>query len=97
MRAMRTALKFTWSIPERGLSRRLHRVSAPTLVVWGDQDGIVAPTYAKEFGAAIAGADVKVLPGRAHMLPDEPDSGLAALIADFLGERAAGSLGRVRS
>ena len=33
--------KFTWPIPDKGLSKRLHRVQAPTLVIWGQQDGIV--------------------------------------------------------
>jgi len=29
--------KFWWPIPDRGLDKRIHRITAPTLVVWGAQ------------------------------------------------------------
>jgi pimeloyl-ACP methyl ester carboxylesterase len=46
--------KFLWPIPDRGLARRLHRIAARTLVVWGEQDNLISSIYAKDFGAAIA-------------------------------------------
>src|SRR5882724_2829267 len=30
--------KFVWPIPDRGLKKRLHRITAPTLVLWGEAD-----------------------------------------------------------
>ena len=27
--------RFIWPIPDKGLARRLHRITTPTLVVWG--------------------------------------------------------------
>jgi pimeloyl-ACP methyl ester carboxylesterase len=30
--------KFVWPIPDKGLRKRLHRISAPTLLIWGDAD-----------------------------------------------------------
>jgi hypothetical protein len=30
--------KFIWPIPDKGLKKRIHRVKAPTLLVWGRED-----------------------------------------------------------
>ena len=35
--------KFVWPIPDRGLKNRMHRIAAPTLIVWGKADRIIAP------------------------------------------------------
>jgi pimeloyl-ACP methyl ester carboxylesterase len=76
--------KFVWPIADRGLRRRLHRVSAPTLVVWGKADRIIAPDYAKDFAHKISGARVEFIDGAGH-LPhlEQPDAVLQAL-AGFL-------------
>src|SRR5205823_3241514 len=55
-RAMATAASYLWPIPNRGLSKRLHRVRVPTLLVWGASDGVCPVEYGREFQAAIAGA-----------------------------------------
>ena len=39
--AMGCTAKFVWPVPDRGLDRRLHRITAPTLVIWGKQDALV--------------------------------------------------------
>ena len=35
--------KFIWPLPDKGLKKRIHRISAPTLIVWGRQDGLTPP------------------------------------------------------
>jgi len=57
---------FIWPIPDRDLRRRLYRIAAPTLVVWGDSDRYVPPLYANEFVAGIAGASKVMIPGAGH-------------------------------
>jgi pimeloyl-ACP methyl ester carboxylesterase len=57
---------FLWPIPERGLSKRLHRVRADTLVVWGEQDKLVPSIYAKDFASKIANAHVDTIAGAGH-------------------------------
>ena len=47
--------KFIWPIPDKGLKKRIHRVKAPTLLIWGAEDRIVPPVYAEEFARQIAG------------------------------------------
>ncbi|MFB8004927.1 alpha/beta fold hydrolase [Nocardia sp. NPDC056000] len=55
-------------------------ITAPTLVINGDRDLIVAPSGGEATVAAIAGARHVVIPGMGHHLPDA----LALLIADHV-------------
>jgi pimeloyl-ACP methyl ester carboxylesterase len=57
---------FIWPIPDRDLRRRLYRIAAPTLVVWGNADRYVPPLYADEFVAGIAGASKVLIAGAGH-------------------------------
>jgi pimeloyl-ACP methyl ester carboxylesterase len=59
--------KFVWPIPDKGLRKRLHRISAPTLIVWGEDDALVPVGYAREFGAAIAGSRVEIVRDAGHI------------------------------
>jgi pimeloyl-ACP methyl ester carboxylesterase len=77
--------KFVWPVPDRGLKRRIHRIAAPTLIVWGEADPIVAPAYAKEFERRIAGAKVKLIASAGHLPHLEQPEAVAKAIAGFLG------------
>jgi pimeloyl-ACP methyl ester carboxylesterase len=59
--------KFVWPIADRGLKNRIHRIAAQTLIVWGEDDGIIAPAYAKEFAGRIPGARVELVAQAAHL------------------------------
>ena len=75
---------FIWPIPDRNLERRLHRVSSPTLLVWGEQDAYVPPSYAKLFAQSLADAQVVTLAGAGHHAHvEDPDAALAA-VGSFL-------------
>jgi pimeloyl-ACP methyl ester carboxylesterase len=83
--AMITVAKYLWPIPDRGLHRRLHRIDAPTLVVFGDEDGFVPASYGDRFAASIPDARSSTVASAGHMLHiDEPDA-TAQLVAEFLG------------
>jgi len=77
--------KFVWPVPDRGLRGRLHRVVAPTLVIWGEADALVPVGYAKEFGAAIAGSRVEIVRGAGHVPQAEQMEATLALVREFLG------------
>src|SRR5436190_659388 len=64
---MGVAAKWWWPIPDRGLRKRIHRITADTLVVWGTQDGIISPEYAHDFGRLIRNCQVEMLPNAAHV------------------------------
>jgi len=77
--------KFVWPIADRGLKRRIHRIAAPTLIVWGSTDGIAAPVYAQEFAKRIAGAKVEVIERAGHLPHLEQPERVVAAVGKFLG------------
>ena len=85
-RRLGTAGKILFPVPNRRLSKRLYRVTNPTLVLWGAEDRLVAPVYAQRFAELIDGATVQVVEGAGHMLPyEQPAPAAAAIIAFLLG------------
>jgi pimeloyl-ACP methyl ester carboxylesterase len=81
IRGFRTAAKFLFPIPEHGLEKRLWRITAPTLVVWGTGDRFVAPSYARIFAEKIKGARVQMIEGAGHVIGlEKPEPYGAALV-----------------
>jgi pimeloyl-ACP methyl ester carboxylesterase len=85
--------KFVWPIPDKGLAKRLHRIAARTLILWGDEDRANPPAYAEEWTRRIAGSELRRMPG-GHMLIHESPDPVAAAVTDFLGQRSMRSRGR---
>ena len=85
--AYATASKFLWPIPDRGLSRRIHRIQAPTLILWGESDGLVPASYAEDFRTRIRDARVVILPECGHLPMFERRDEFVALVSEFLAER----------
>jgi pimeloyl-ACP methyl ester carboxylesterase len=77
--------KFVWPIPDKGLKKRIHRIAAPTLVIWGNADRLIAPAYADEFGRRIAGARVSLIAHAGHLPYLEQPDEVARLVGEFLG------------
>ena len=84
-RALATAAKYLWPIPNRGLSKRIHRIAAPTRLIWGSQDHVVPPSYADDFAAAIAGAEIRMIENAGHELMIEQPGPVATAIEEFTG------------
>lgn len=76
--------KFVWPIPDKGLKKRLHRVKAPTMIVWGEDDALVSAVYAKEFAARIANSRVEIIKDCGHVPQVERLDVLRPLVANFL-------------
>jgi pimeloyl-ACP methyl ester carboxylesterase len=72
-------------LPDKGLSKRLYRLSAPTLLVWGAQDGLVHPAYGEDFRDLIADARLEVVDGAGHLPQLEQAATTIGLITDFIG------------
>jgi len=85
------AAHFTWPIPDNNLRRRLHRVVAPTLLVWGQDDGIVPLSYADDFVELLPDASSIVLEGGAHNVHLERADVVADAILDHLASAAVGA------
>ncbi len=82
--AMGATGKFIWPIPDKGLKKRIHRVTAPTLLVWGADDRIVPPSYADEFVKRIPGARVQLVDACGHAPQLEQPAAVARLVREFL-------------
>ena len=76
--------KFVWPIPDKGLKKRLHRIQAPTLVVWGQHDGLVPPIYAQEFTDRIAGSRAEIIDKASHVPQLEQLETVSRIVQDFL-------------
>ena len=74
-RSLATIAKFMWPIPDKGLKKRLHRISSPTLVLVAEKDQLVAPAYGDAFADRIPGAGSATISGAGHLChlerPDE--------------------------
>jgi pimeloyl-ACP methyl ester carboxylesterase len=86
MEGLAAAAKFIWPLPDKGLSKRLRRITAETLIVWGERDRVVSPEYAQHFCAAIAGAQAAVVPHAGHLVPHERTGELTELISAFFAQ-----------
>jgi pimeloyl-ACP methyl ester carboxylesterase len=75
--------KFIWPVPDKGLKRRIHRVKAPTLVIWGAQDGIAPRVYADEFARRIPGASSVCIEQAGHLPHLEQRHAVLHAIAEF--------------
>jgi len=76
--------KLVWPIPDKGLEQRLHRITAPTLIVWGEQDKLIPPSYADLFAARISGSKVALIPGAGHIPQVEATDATYAQVEAFL-------------
>ena len=66
------------------LRKRLHRVTAPTLVVHGKQDTLIPRAHAEAYAAEIPGARLVEVPDVAHLLAIEKPAELTELIRQHL-------------
>lgn len=76
--------KFVWPIADRGFSRRVHRIVAPALIVWGKADGVIAVEYAQEFAKRMAGARIELIDKAGHLPHLEQPDAVLKLVRDFL-------------
>ena len=72
--------KFIWPIPDKGLKKRIHRVTAPTLVVWGKEDRLVPLVYADKFTRRISGSRLQTVDGAGHAPQVEQPDRVARLV-----------------
>ncbi len=82
-----TALaRFAWSpfMNNPKLERRLHRVTAPTRVVWAANDAVVPIAHGRRYAELIPGAELAVIPDCGHALCFERPRESAAAVAAFL-------------
>ena len=83
-RRLGTAGKILFPIPDRQLSKRIYRITNPTLLVWGDDDKLVTAPYVDAWAAAIPQATSVTIAGAGHMAPYEQPTAVAQAIVTAL-------------
>lgn len=76
--------KFIWPIPDKGLKKRIHRITSPTLIVWGTEDKLVPPVYAQEFAGRISSSRIEMVERAAHVPQLEQLEHVSGLVQDFI-------------
>jgi pimeloyl-ACP methyl ester carboxylesterase len=61
----------------------LHRITRPTLVLWGDEDDVAAPAYGERLAAALPNARFELVTGAGHFPQIEQPDAIAAAIERF--------------
>lgn len=81
-----TLARLSWNpyLYDPKLQRRLPRVSASALVVWGENDRVLPPEHARAFSALIPGSTLAMLPECGHLVPLEQAAAFSRLAIDFL-------------
>lgn len=64
---------------------RLHRISAPTLIVWGAEDRLLPVAYARRWAELLPSARVEILEATGHLPLAERPRAFLDVVEDFLG------------
>jgi pimeloyl-ACP methyl ester carboxylesterase len=83
-RRLAMAGKILFPIPNRGVAKRLYRVRAETLILWGAGDRLIPPVYAERWAKLIAGAKISIVGDAGHMLPYEQPEAFVSAVSAFL-------------
>lgn len=76
---------YTWDpyMHNPKLRYRLHRITVPTLLIWGASDGVVPVAYAEAYRALIPGAQLVVIPEAGHLPHVEQPEALLQHVLSF--------------
>jgi pimeloyl-ACP methyl ester carboxylesterase len=68
------------------LARRLRRITAPTLIIWGKDDRLIPSAHGEAYRSAIANARLELLPDCGHLPIVECADQTAQLLSDFFAK-----------
>lgn len=90
IKAMTATARLAWNpyLHNPKLQGRLWRITAPTLVIRGEKDGLIPAPHAETYAKEIAGARFVTIPDTAHMVVMEDPVKLARLVGDFVASAA---------
>jgi len=83
-RRLGTAGKIMFPIPNRRLSKRLYRLTAPTLVVAAADDALITEPYIDAWTNSIANAERASIDRSGHLVNVEQPEALASTLTSFL-------------
>jgi pimeloyl-ACP methyl ester carboxylesterase len=82
-----TYARFCWQpyMHNPKLKRRLHRIGVPTLVIWGDSDGVITPAYGRAYAREIPGARFATIARAGHFPHIEQPEAFLRAVGGFIG------------
>jgi pimeloyl-ACP methyl ester carboxylesterase len=84
-RADEAIARLMWPFGDIGLSRRLHRVRVPVLLLWGADDALVPAAYAARFRAALSSSvRIETVSGAGHLASLDAPEACADRVLGFL-------------
>jgi pimeloyl-ACP methyl ester carboxylesterase len=78
--------KFVWPLPDRGLRSRLHRITAPVLLLWGREDRLAPVAYTEDWAELVNDIRVVILDDCGHIPQVEKLGETAAAVDAFLAQ-----------
>jgi pimeloyl-ACP methyl ester carboxylesterase len=85
LRARQVFARLAWQFPDNPkLAAYLYRVKCPTLIVWGERDGVVPLSHGQVLQTEIGGATFTVLPSCGHLPHVEQPEALAHAVLTYL-------------
>jgi pimeloyl-ACP methyl ester carboxylesterase len=85
-RCRESFVRFGWApyLHSPQLTGRLHRATPPTLVLWGDQDGVASRSYAQACADALPDGRLQVIPGAGHFAFHDQPAAVAEAVFTFV-------------
>ncbi|HEY8578260.1 MAG TPA: alpha/beta hydrolase [Beijerinckiaceae bacterium] len=85
-RNLESFARFCWEpyMHNPSLKHRLHRIAAPALVLWGENDGITTPDYGRAYAGLIPGAEFRTIAEAGHFPHVEQPEAAARALRAFL-------------
>ena len=78
--------RLVWPFGNVGLERRIHRITTPTLLIWGEKDQLVPTSYARRFAEGMSGpSTVEIVKDAGHLATVDQPEAVAKLVLDFVG------------
>lgn len=88
LKARQVFARFAWQFPDNPkLASYLYRVKCPTLIVWGERDGVVPVTHGHVYQAEVSEAAFTVLASCGHLPHVEQPQALANTVLQYLEQR----------
>jgi pimeloyl-ACP methyl ester carboxylesterase len=83
VRANEAAARAFWPLGNTRLDKRLPLITAPTLLLWGEQDRVMPKSTVERFARALQGrSEIRTIPGAGHLAElDKPQEVAAAILA----------------
>jgi pimeloyl-ACP methyl ester carboxylesterase len=76
--------RLVWERPyDPKLAGRLHRITCPVLLLWGDKDRLVPPAYGEAYRRQINQAEIKLIPNCGHLPMFEQEAAFVETILRF--------------